>query len=921
MSMRKVLVLLAGLALIASVHATTGISGIVTNADNGHPILSARVCCRAESSRAYTDSAGFYLFSQLAPGTYTVTVGASGFVSDTYPEPVVVVDGQVTPDINFALHPVTPPPTGGISGHVTNAANGHPLRYAKAYACGAQGYAYTDSLGFYELDNLEAHKWMVHCGAEGFVWQFSPESVTVTAGHVTPNVDFALVAVPPPETGSISGRVVSAATQEPIYHAHVIRVGSSQGAYTDSSGRYVIDSVPKGKYAMYAYASGYVGASYPDSVPVEANHNTPNINFALVPASPPESTGVRGRITSFTTGAPIVHANVTLSGQSAVYTDANGVYYSAATAGWHNAWGGADGYLNGIYPESILVQQGAVRESINFVLIPTAGETGIGGRLTDASRMLGIGGGTVVASGPNGSGSATSVRTGGYLISDLPAGRYRVMAQAQGFQTAYSDSVTVVTGQVCWAPFYMQPLVPPPDYGSICGSVTNSSNGEIVYHAIVRAGHEHFYRQVLQTSHGYRIDSLPAGKYWVSASADGFEPGHYSDSVVVYAGQLTDHIDFQLEPMGGGQTGGISGLVTNSQTGEPIFGALVIATGPSQGYVNSNQDGEYVLHNLLPGTYLVMAVAQGFHPSAWDTVIVVAGEITPHIDFALEPMGGQGYGGISGVVRDSATQAGIPHARVFAWSPRGQGLTYADSSGNYEIDHLPVGNYILRASAEGYYPSYHMDSVEVLAGQVTSGIDFRLRHVLQLDAGIGGFVIDGYSQNEVAGAHVAATSSNGSYDAYCDGHGDYLLTGLVPGDYIVQVDASGYEPEVYPEPVTVTLGSVTCFVSPAMHTPTGTEEKPIVLPEAGKLDVAPNPFAVQALVRWQLPKPGEARVQMYDNSGRLVRTLVSMTLQPGSYSAVWDGKDNLGRELPSGAYFCRLLTAGGNTSRMIVLLR
>jgi hypothetical protein len=743
MSMRKVLVLLAGLALIASVHATTGISGIVTNADNSHPIMYARVCCRAESSRAYTDTTGFYLFSQLAPGTYTVTVGASGFLKDTYPEPVVVVDGQVTPDINFAL----------------------------------------------------------------------------------------------------------------------------------------------------------------------------------VVAPPPESTGISGRVTNYSTGAPISHASVALSGQSTVYTDADGAYYCAASAGWHNAWASADGYLNGIYPESLLVEQGATRESINFALISTFGQTGIGGRLTDASRMLGIPGGTVVASGPNGSGSATSVSTGGYLISDLPAGRYQVMAEAQGYQTAYGDSVTVVAGQVCWAPFYMHPLAPPPDFGSIAGQVADSSTGEIIVHAIVRASCPHFYRQIAQTSEGYRIDSLPPGKYWVSAMADGYQGGAFRESVLVSAGEVREPVSFNLEPYGGGQTGGISGLVTNSQTSEPIFGALVLATGPSQGYVNSDQNGEYVLHNLLPGSYLVMAVARGFHPSAWDTVSVIAGEVTYHVDFALEPMESQGDGGISGVVRDSATQAGIPLARVFAWSPGGQGLTYADSSGNYEIDHLPAGNYVLRASADGYYPSYHMDSVAVVAGQVTSGVDFALRHVLLLDAGIGGFVIDGYSQNEVAGAHVVATSSNGSFDAYCDSHGDYLLTRLAPGEYIVQVDASGYEPEVYPEPVTVTLGSVTCFVSPAMHTPTGTKEKPITLPEAGKLSVAPNPFAVQALVRWQLPKLGEARVQMYDNSGRLVRTLLNMTLQPGSYSAIWDGKDNLGRELPCGAYFCRLLTAGGSTSRMIVLLR
>ena len=99
----KRLIVLALLAVCASVYATGGISGVVTDSATGLPIHYARLSCRSDSSIAYTDTAGYYLISSLPPGEYTVRVSATGYVGDTYPEPVVVVDSQVTTDINLSL--------------------------------------------------------------------------------------------------------------------------------------------------------------------------------------------------------------------------------------------------------------------------------------------------------------------------------------------------------------------------------------------------------------------------------------------------------------------------------------------------------------------------------------------------------------------------------------------------------------------------------------------------------------------------------------------------------------------------------------------------------------------------------------------------------------------------------------------------
>ena len=67
--MKRVLVLFAALALVAGLQAiaATGISGRVTNARNGHPIVGAAVC--TGHGGAYSDSSGNYLI-QLEPGKY-----------------------------------------------------------------------------------------------------------------------------------------------------------------------------------------------------------------------------------------------------------------------------------------------------------------------------------------------------------------------------------------------------------------------------------------------------------------------------------------------------------------------------------------------------------------------------------------------------------------------------------------------------------------------------------------------------------------------------------------------------------------------------------------------------------------------------------------------------------------------------------
>ncbi len=89
----------------------------------------------------------------------------------------------------------------------------------------------------------------------------------------------------------------------------------------------------------------------------------------------------------------------------------------------------------------------------------------------------------------------------------------------------------------------------------------------------------------------------------------------------------------------------------------------------------------------------------------------------------------------------------------------------------------------------------------------------------------------------------------------------------------------------------------------------------------------PNPFNPSTTIRYTLPdrdregRPHRATLKVYNILGELVRTLVDEEQAPGFYRVVWDGKDNLGREVSSGVYFCGVRAGEFCAVRKMLLLR
>jgi hypothetical protein len=87
------------------------------------------------------------------------------------------------------------------------------------------------------------------------------------------------------------------------------------------------------------------------------------------------------------------------------------------------------------------------------------------------------------------------------------------------------------------------------------------------------------------------------------------------------------------------------------------------------------------------------------------------------------------------------------------------------------------------------------------------------------------------------------------------------------------------------------------------------------------LRIYPNPFNPSTRFHFELPVAGEATMRVYDLRGRVVRTLLRERLAAGHHAVAWDGTDNDGRGVASGAYICSLETVRGAVTSKAVLLK
>ncbi len=83
----------------------------------------------------------------------------------------------------------------------------------------------------------------------------------------------------------------------------------------------------------------------------------------------------------------------------------------------------------------------------------------------------------------------------------------------------------------------------------------------------------------------------------------------------------------------------------------------------------------------------------------------------------------------------------------------------------------------------------------------------------------------------------------------------------------------------------------------------------------------PNPFNPSTTIQYRLPAATFVELSIFNSLGKEIRRLIEGEKPAGEYEATWDGRDQRGRQAPSGVYFYRLKAGDFTEVREMALMR
>jgi len=262
------------------------------------------------------------------------------------------------------------------------------------------------------------------------------------------------------------------------------------------------------------------------------------------------------------------------------------------------------------------------------------------------------------------------------------------------------------------------------------------------------------------------------------------------------------------------------------QGGQPVAGAAVQALGMAssqqihRGVAMTDARGEFLLENLSPGEYNLIATAQGYRcepvtrqKTNTDGVIIDCARDAEMCGQVVDAVTGEPVGAFSCRVR-------LSNGQGQASSPNSEFVAFADARGEFCLPSAPGGEVLIEAQASGYAPGFST-SFRIGRGQTPPKVTIRLTR----GGTISGRLVDNAGK-PVGQGRVTTHDVTWSDDVFFEMLGEsfptnitkadvragddgrFVISGLTAEKYQIQVRASGFT-RYFQNNIVVTDGSET----------------------------------------------------------------------------------------------------------------
>ncbi|MDD2891221.1 MAG: T9SS type A sorting domain-containing protein, partial [bacterium] len=83
---------------------------------------------------------------------------------------------------------------------------------------------------------------------------------------------------------------------------------------------------------------------------------------------------------------------------------------------------------------------------------------------------------------------------------------------------------------------------------------------------------------------------------------------------------------------------------------------------------------------------------------------------------------------------------------------------------------------------------------------------------------------------------------------------------------------------------------------------------------------SPNPVLNKATISYTLPSETKVKLEIYDATGRIVKTLANEVQMSGNKVMEWNKRNTSGEVVSSGIYFYRLTTDSKTITKTMIVL-